>query len=661
MQWRTLGDVYLTTNLTNSSADLMRMAKAAYCFNPQTGIIFPRRRAKKEDKKEAGGDEPQLKPSLKLGEVAAVNGVVLVNAHDAIHDTKATVDLAQQMQARDPQMWDHMMGLHTARGVSRFIQDNPVFMWTRPDAMSYYTSAYGYVVHKGEWEKPEGAATNAKKASKEIIIFNLACDPRDYMNLCQDDLVYALKKSGSNKPFQVIKTNDQPVLWPYMPDPVATVASDTQAHYSDRQLEVSKLRDPLLKTIWFERLRRLEQTDPAQLTPAEAADLELSPARRRARLEALPLEQLSAADKADLTLAQAGRISLIDEEALTRRELEYRQQLIQSDRAFALRLSRAADQMWPEKDTGPQQLEDRLHDAMKLTIPGFEAGQLRTLISFFHSRDWKDRDSVADQLRQVFPRPSAELKEKDPVTFREKMGLFEHGLALSRLARIIVYERELIDGAEYIRDPEQRRRMEEYVRQRLTTPATNARGYPVPKHRTIDIAVRAAHEDIKRYREHPARDPDEQRRRIELTEACLDYYETLRPGPVAPPTPLFDQLAKAPTPAPAPTPVVASPAPTPAFAQAATPALPPKRERRKKAESKVGKPPSPRPAKPSDDTKRRAPRAATADPAPAKQAPPAPKGPKQALTRLTGKSQPKVQQQTKAVPPVKKRGGPRAR
>jgi len=599
MMWRTLGDIYLTTNINNHSGDLMRVAKAAYCFNPASEIVFPKRNG--------GQGRNGDKPSLKLGEMSLSNGISLEGAHDALNDVLATVKLAKRLKERDPLAWERLHELTTNGGVRNFLMRNPVFQWTKPDATSYYVSAFCSVTHKDEWRFREGAATNHKKSRPETLIFNLVHDPEPFLRMGDNKLLDALRITGSDKPFQIMKTNDHPVLWPYTEDPVTTPLAEPGADYTEREITVHKLRDARLGQLWYHRLERLAKMPAEKLSAQEAADLALAPAARLERLTAIPPEQLSPADKADLTLAQQGRVSTLDEQALIRRELEHRHELILNDRDFTLRASRLMEQIYDERDTGTPLMEDRLHNAMSLNIPQFEMGQLRTLVGFFHSHPWEEKDWAVDQIQALFKRPDAALKAANPEKYAEQMALFEHGLSMARLGRIVLYEREKVDGKEYIKNPRAREQLDEYVRQRLTVPATNSRGFPVPKYRTIDKAIADARADLRKYHDWPLDDSEQQRYRIEMTEACLAFYETLRPAPKPGPMPLFEQAAHPsatataermpPQAAPVAAPVIPA---SPTFNSKAQPAgkkpAQPKNKKKKAAASKQPKSPAQKPA-----------------------------------------------------------------
>lgn len=573
--FRALRDPLPTTSNGNTRADGMRIFKAAYCFDTQSKMVFP--------------TGYQNKPSLKLGNVAAANGVVLIGAHDGVNDTRALMRVCKVIKDRDPKTWDHMMNLRTAQGVDNFLSENLLFMWTPPDATTYYTSAFCYVAHKGQG-LVVSQSTNLKKSSNELLIANLAVDPETWRHKSDRDLLLILKGRNpdnpsewlpsQDQPFKIIKRNDQPVMWPYMDDP-CLIPGDTARSFTDREREVSRRRDSRLS-------------------------------------------------------------------ALTREELEARRQSIQGDKALCDRLSVLADRMWKiwdndkkmwvERDSGPKLLEDRIYDGIGLNMPQKENGQLRMFRNWFHSRPWEEREDIAMKFGELFKKPDEALRQSDSVQYEQQKTWRDYAVTMKRLAMIVLYEQERVHdcpGA-YLKDPANRYWVEQYIYTRMTQPAVDSKGEPLkkPKYRTLDDAERLANDDLTRYhreldtkRQRGELTPDlseEYARRIEMTETCLEYYAEMRANlkePVAPPPAvtrptaeppvspyILDQyhapddhdphcaknpvygstpmLAPAPVPKPAPKPAAKTAraaAPTPAFEAAKKPAPKTNKAKKKKA------------------------------------------------------------------------------
>ena len=64
------------------------------------------------------------RPTLKLAELSAANGLTHENAHDALSDVEATIDLARRLREDDPALWNRLLAARDKRQVARLI-DHP--------------------------------------------------------------------------------------------------------------------------------------------------------------------------------------------------------------------------------------------------------------------------------------------------------------------------------------------------------------------------------------------------------------------------------------------------------------------------------------------------------------------------------------------------------
>lgn len=483
MMFRSLSTTLATTSNGNIKADGLRIAKAAYCFNPDTGIAFP--------------EGYQGKPSLKLGNMCKENGEPLSGAHDAVNDADALRRLCKVMAAKDKRTWAHMINMATKQGVDSFLQANPVFLWTPPHAYTYNTSAFCKVAHKGE-ALISGNSPNLKQTHNEIIIANLAVDPETWRHL--DDRALMLVMKGRNpdnprqslgwneKPFEILKRNGQPVIWPYEPDPVALPPGESGVSVEGRR-RVSNLRDV-----------RLMDLSPEELE------------RRRKLIQ----EDRSLCD----------RLSIIADNMWKHWDDE--------------------KQMWVERDTGPKLLEDRVYDDVGLNMPQQQKRELRKLIQWFHDRTaagrWDACEELVDAMGNLFPKPDPALKQADKAKYEQHMLWRDYTTTMRRFGILILFEQERAHDCEwaYLRNPANRYWAEQFVYQRLTEPSKDSKGEPLekPKYRTIDDAVRLANDDLARYEKQletrrrnnnlPPEVAQEYEDRIRMTEECLQYYEDLR-------------------------------------------------------------------------------------------------------------------------------------
>ena len=98
MFWRNLIDPYAREWQNDCGRwDLLDVVRTAYALRPQ-GITWPVK---------ADG-----KPSFKLTDLSAANGLLHETAHDALSDVRATIALARLIKTAQPKLFDFCFGLH---------------------------------------------------------------------------------------------------------------------------------------------------------------------------------------------------------------------------------------------------------------------------------------------------------------------------------------------------------------------------------------------------------------------------------------------------------------------------------------------------------------------------------------------------------------------
>ncbi len=85
---------YLTTSKDNRRMDVLKLARAVSAFAPNS-IVVP-----------LGENNKQ---SFKLGNLTKVNQITHSNAHDAIADVNATLELAKKIKSNAPEVWDALL------------------------------------------------------------------------------------------------------------------------------------------------------------------------------------------------------------------------------------------------------------------------------------------------------------------------------------------------------------------------------------------------------------------------------------------------------------------------------------------------------------------------------------------------------------------------
>ena len=82
----------------NSRWDLIDLVRACYALRPE-GIEWP--------------TTEDGKPSLKLETLTAANGIGHANAHDAVSDVQATIELARCIRKAQPKLYDCALSFGT--------------------------------------------------------------------------------------------------------------------------------------------------------------------------------------------------------------------------------------------------------------------------------------------------------------------------------------------------------------------------------------------------------------------------------------------------------------------------------------------------------------------------------------------------------------------
>jgi len=98
MFWRNLIDPYAREWQNDCGRwDLLDVVRTAYALRPE-GVVWP--------------TKPDGKPSFKLTDLTAANGLAHDAAHDALSDVHATIALARLIKTAQPRLFDFCFGLH---------------------------------------------------------------------------------------------------------------------------------------------------------------------------------------------------------------------------------------------------------------------------------------------------------------------------------------------------------------------------------------------------------------------------------------------------------------------------------------------------------------------------------------------------------------------
>lgn len=184
--YKTLHPLYLTNTDGNMRGDTLRIAQAASIFVPGS-INVPL--------SEKG------KPSFKLGDVARANDIDLKeeDAHDALADVRATLELARLLKRRVPEIWDQMLHNASKKAALSFMRSNPAFCL----AEFNFGKSASYVV---------SAITPNPKQDSEMAVFDLSCNPSDYLDCSVEEILAVMKGKGKEKAIRIVAANKQPIM-----------------------------------------------------------------------------------------------------------------------------------------------------------------------------------------------------------------------------------------------------------------------------------------------------------------------------------------------------------------------------------------------------------------------------------------------------------------
>ena len=103
--WRNLIDPYAREWQNNCGRwDLLDVVRMAYALRPE-GIAWPR--------------HPDGRPSFRLEDLSAANGLAHESAHDALSDVRATIALARLIRSKQPKLFDFCLELRRKERVAQ--------------------------------------------------------------------------------------------------------------------------------------------------------------------------------------------------------------------------------------------------------------------------------------------------------------------------------------------------------------------------------------------------------------------------------------------------------------------------------------------------------------------------------------------------------------
>jgi len=181
----------------NSRWDVIDLARMTFALRPE-GIIWPQ------------NDEG--KPSFRLEDITAANGLAHDSAHDALSDVRATIALARLLREQQPRLYDWLFRLRDKRAAASLLDlkmHTPVLHTSR-----MYSSEYGCTTLVMPL-LPETGNTNS------ILVYDLRHDPTEFIQLDVDALAERLftpkdelAEGQQRLPVKAVRLNKCPALAP---------------------------------------------------------------------------------------------------------------------------------------------------------------------------------------------------------------------------------------------------------------------------------------------------------------------------------------------------------------------------------------------------------------------------------------------------------------
>jgi exodeoxyribonuclease-1 len=181
----------------NTRWDLIDLCRMCYALRPE-GIEWPEH--------ESG------RPSFRLEDLSAANGIGHEDAHNALADVRATIDLARLLRRRQPRLFEWALGLRDQKTVMDLLDPvtpRPVLHSSMriPAARGCTTLVLPLAIHP--------------RFKKSIIVFDLMADPaplvdEDAGGICDRVFTPAadLPEDIERLPLKAIKTNGVPMVAP---------------------------------------------------------------------------------------------------------------------------------------------------------------------------------------------------------------------------------------------------------------------------------------------------------------------------------------------------------------------------------------------------------------------------------------------------------------
>ncbi len=197
-------------------------------------------------------------PTNRLELLTELNDILHTEAHDALSDVQATIDVARLIRDKQPKLFSYLLEMRDKRAVSRLVEADEPFL---------YTSGR----YQNDFEKTTSAVRlcNLADQPQTALVFDLRFNPEDYLDKSVEDIAGAWKQKYDERSFHIpVKTlryNRCPAI-----APMGVLDDDSQKRLSldiatisahKKALSAHKKALCTLFTDAYQALRSVDQTE----------------------------------------------------------------------------------------------------------------------------------------------------------------------------------------------------------------------------------------------------------------------------------------------------------------------------------------------------------------------------------------------------------------
>ena len=251
MFWRNLIDPYAREWQNNCGRwDILDVVRTAYALRPQ-GITWP-----------VNGEG---KPSFKLTDLTAANGLAHEAAHDALSDVRATIALARLVRDKQPRLFDFCFRLHKKDAVAAELGLPTSVQHAKP----FLHISGMFPAERGCLAVMWPLAMHPSNKN-ELIAWDLAHDPAELAALNVDEIRLrmfsksdALPAGMTRLPIKTVHLNKSPMVMGNLKTLSGEMAARWQIDMDLAMTHAAKARDlPDMSGIWPDVFKRPQEGTP---------------------------------------------------------------------------------------------------------------------------------------------------------------------------------------------------------------------------------------------------------------------------------------------------------------------------------------------------------------------------------------------------------------